>query len=105
MINQDDPIINLLLSDQEHALSQSRSQYVKAKVKTSHHMKKIEETRNAVKEKRKCLTQKQLQLKEDGLEIAELAKAWKSYEKQIKQRASKRRDIELDEDQVMQHYC
>ncbi|KAF6721532.1 Structural maintenance of chromosomes protein 1B [Oryzias melastigma] len=88
------------IRDQEHALSQSRSQYVKAKVKTSHHMKKIEETRNAVKEKRKCLTQKQLQLKEDGLEIAELAKAWKSYEKQIKQRASKRRDIELDEDQM-----
>uniref|UniRef100_A0A3B3HWV7 Structural maintenance of chromosomes 1B n=1 Tax=Oryzias latipes TaxID=8090 RepID=A0A3B3HWV7_ORYLA len=89
------------IRDQEHALSQSRSQYVKAKVNTSHHMKKIEEGRCAVKKKRKCLTHKQQQLKEDQLEITELEKAWKSYEKQVQQEgASKRRDIELNEDQV-----
>lgn len=57
-----------------------------------------------MKKKRKCLTHKQQQLKEDQLEITELEKAWKSYEKQIQQEgASKRRDIELNEDQVMQH--
>uniref|UniRef100_A0A8C7YL96 Structural maintenance of chromosomes protein n=1 Tax=Oryzias sinensis TaxID=183150 RepID=A0A8C7YL96_9TELE len=89
------------IRDQEHALSQSRSQYVKAKVNTSHHMKKIEEGRCAVKKTRKCLTQKQQQLKEDQLEITELEKAWRSYEKQVQQEgASKRRDIELNEDQV-----
>ncbi|NP_001098324.1 meiosis-specific cohesin subunit SMC1 beta [Oryzias latipes] len=88
------------IRDQEHGPSLGLST-VKAKVNTSHHMKKIEEGRCAVKKKRKCLTHKQQQLKEDQLEITELEKAWKSYEKQVQQEgASKRRDIELNEDQV-----
>uniref|UniRef100_A0A3P8SNH0 Structural maintenance of chromosomes 1B n=1 Tax=Amphiprion percula TaxID=161767 RepID=A0A3P8SNH0_AMPPE len=86
---------------QEHILTQSRSQYVKAKVNTSHHMKKAEEARCSLKKSQKLLTIKEQELAEDRQEIVELERTWKNYEKQVReQEATKRRDIELDEDQL-----
>uniref|UniRef100_A0AAQ5YA03 Structural maintenance of chromosomes protein n=1 Tax=Amphiprion ocellaris TaxID=80972 RepID=A0AAQ5YA03_AMPOC len=86
---------------QEHILTQSRSQYVKAKVNTSHHMKKAEEARCSLKKSQKLLTIKEQELAEDRQEIVELERTWKNYEKQVReQEATQRRDIELDEDQL-----
>uniref|UniRef100_A0AAQ5WYV6 Structural maintenance of chromosomes protein n=1 Tax=Amphiprion ocellaris TaxID=80972 RepID=A0AAQ5WYV6_AMPOC len=85
----------------EHILTQSRSQYVKAKVNTSHHMKKAEEARCSLKKSQKLLTIKEQELAEDRQEIVELERTWKNYEKQVReQEATQRRDIELDEDQL-----
>ncbi|XP_078112662.1 structural maintenance of chromosomes protein 1B isoform X1 [Sander vitreus] len=85
---------------QEHILSQCRSQYIKAKVNTSHHMKKAEEVRDALRKSQKLIASKERELTEGRQEISELERTWKNYEKQIQEKgASLGRDVELDEDQ------
>uniref|UniRef100_A0A3Q1H392 SMC hinge domain-containing protein n=1 Tax=Anabas testudineus TaxID=64144 RepID=A0A3Q1H392_ANATE len=86
---------------QEHILSQSRSQYIKAKVNTSHHMKKAEEIRSALKKNRKLQAIKEQELADGRQELAELEKTWRNYEKQVQQEGAFRgRDVELDKDQL-----
>ncbi|XP_071347064.1 structural maintenance of chromosomes protein 1B isoform X2 [Trachinotus anak] len=86
---------------QEHILSQSRSQYIRAKVNTSHHMKKAEKVRDALKKNQKLLAIKKKELAEGRQEIAELERTWRNYEKQVQQQATTRgRDIELEADQL-----
>ncbi|XP_044213194.1 structural maintenance of chromosomes protein 1B isoform X1 [Thunnus albacares] len=85
---------------QEHVLSQSRSQYIKAKVNTSHHKKKAEGVRDALKKSQKLMALKEQELAEDRQEIAELERTWRKYEKQVRKESVSRRDIELDEDQL-----
>uniref|UniRef100_A0A8D0A7S4 Structural maintenance of chromosomes protein 1B-like n=1 Tax=Sander lucioperca TaxID=283035 RepID=A0A8D0A7S4_SANLU len=85
----------------EHILSQCRSQYIKAKVNTSHHMKKAEEVRDALRKSQKLIASKERELTEGRQEISELERTWKNYEKQIQEKgASLGRDVELDEDQL-----
>uniref|UniRef100_A0A7N6FF71 Structural maintenance of chromosomes protein n=1 Tax=Anabas testudineus TaxID=64144 RepID=A0A7N6FF71_ANATE len=85
----------------EHILSQSRSQYIKAKVNTSHHMKKAEEIRSALKKNRKLQAIKEQELADGRQELAELEKTWRNYEKQVQQEGAFRgRDVELDKDQL-----
>ncbi|XP_034735196.1 structural maintenance of chromosomes protein 1B [Etheostoma cragini] len=86
---------------QEHILSQCRSQYIKAKVNTSHHMKKAEEVRDVLRKSQKLIASKERELTEGRQEISELERTWKNYEKQIQEKgASLGRDVELDKDQL-----
>ncbi|XP_074489832.1 structural maintenance of chromosomes protein 1B [Sebastes fasciatus] len=86
---------------QEQILSQCRSQYIKAKVNTSHHMTKAEEIRNALRKSRKQMAGKEQELADGQQEISELERTWRNYEKQVLEKgASLERDIELDEDQL-----
>uniref|UniRef100_A0A3Q3T0Y9 Structural maintenance of chromosomes protein n=1 Tax=Mastacembelus armatus TaxID=205130 RepID=A0A3Q3T0Y9_9TELE len=86
---------------QEHILSQSHSKYIKAKVNTSHHMKKIEEVRNTLKKSQKLLLIKEQKVAEGQQEMGELERTWRNYEKQVQeQEAARGEDVELDEDQL-----
>ncbi|MEQ2175778.1 hypothetical protein GOODEAATRI_021206 [Goodea atripinnis] len=86
-------------SELEHILAQSSSQYIKAKVNTSHHTKKAAEIRDAVKKNGKMLAVKEQELAEGRQEIAELERTWKRYEKQTQEGVARGRDIDLDEAQ------
>uniref|UniRef100_A0A7N8XW47 Structural maintenance of chromosomes protein n=1 Tax=Mastacembelus armatus TaxID=205130 RepID=A0A7N8XW47_9TELE len=89
---------------QEHILSQSHSKYIKAKVNTSHHMKKIEEVRNTLKKSQKLLLIKEQKVAEGQQEMGELERTWRNYEKQVQeQEAARGEDVELDEDQVKRY--
>ncbi|XP_017285706.1 structural maintenance of chromosomes protein 1B [Kryptolebias marmoratus] len=89
---------------QEHTLSQTQSQYIKAKVNTSHHVKKAEEMHETVKKSRKLLAIKEQEVAEGRQEAAELERTWKSYEKQVQEEGAARgRDIELDMDQLKRY--
>ncbi|XP_037624678.1 structural maintenance of chromosomes protein 1B [Sebastes umbrosus] len=86
---------------QEQILSQCRSQYIKAKVNTFHHMTKADEVRNALRKSRKQMAGKEQELADGQQEISELERTWRNYEKQVLEKgASLERDIELDEDQL-----
>ncbi|KAM8893216.1 structural maintenance of chromosomes protein 1B [Spinachia spinachia] len=86
---------------QEHVLAQCRSQYIKAKVNTSHHMKKAEEVREALKKSQKLMAIKEQELAEERQEISELETIWRNYEKLHKKKGtSMERDIELDDGQL-----
>uniref|UniRef100_A0A671TV16 Structural maintenance of chromosomes 1B n=1 Tax=Sparus aurata TaxID=8175 RepID=A0A671TV16_SPAAU len=81
--------------------SQCRSQYIKARVNTSHHVKKAEERRDALRKSQRLMVIKEQELAENQQEITELEGAWRNYEKQVQEKgASRGRDIELDEDQL-----
>ncbi|XP_036962606.1 structural maintenance of chromosomes protein 1B isoform X2 [Acanthopagrus latus] len=89
---------------QEQIHSQCRSQYVKAKVNTSHHMKKAEKLRDALRKSQRLIVNKEQELAENQQEITELERAWRNYEKQVQEKgASRGRDIELDEDQLARY--
>ncbi|KAG7221093.1 hypothetical protein INR49_017534, partial [Caranx melampygus] len=90
------------IRSQEHVLSQTQSQYIKAKVNTSHHMKKTEEVRDALKKSWKLCAIKNQQLAQGQQEIAELERTWRNYEKQ-QQADYHGRSIELKEDQLEQY--
>uniref|UniRef100_A0A8D3E7H2 Structural maintenance of chromosomes protein n=1 Tax=Scophthalmus maximus TaxID=52904 RepID=A0A8D3E7H2_SCOMX len=85
----------------EHALSHSRSQYIKAKVNTSHHTKKVGEVRGALKKSQNLLAMKEQQLAEGRQELTDLDRTWRNYERQVQQQgATHGRDIELEKDQL-----
>lgn len=88
------------VSAQEHIQSQCRSQYIKAKINSSHHKRKAEEVRQALKKSQELMTIKEQELAEEQQEITELEQTWKSYEKQAQEKAIRGRDFQLDEDQV-----
>ncbi|XP_073327965.1 structural maintenance of chromosomes protein 1B [Pagrus major] len=86
---------------QEQIHSQCRSQYIKAKVNTSHHMKKAQELRDALKKSQRLMVIKEQELAENRQEITELERTWRNYEKQVQEKgASRERHVELDEDQL-----
>uniref|UniRef100_A0A8D3CQN5 Structural maintenance of chromosomes protein n=1 Tax=Scophthalmus maximus TaxID=52904 RepID=A0A8D3CQN5_SCOMX len=88
----------------EHALSHSRSQYIKAKVNTSHHTKKVGEVRGALKKSQNLLAMKEQQLAEGRQELTDLDRTWRNYERQVQQQgATHGRDIELEKDQVSRY--
>ncbi|XP_054633264.1 structural maintenance of chromosomes protein 1B isoform X2 [Dunckerocampus dactyliophorus] len=85
---------------QEHILAQSRSQFVKAKVSSSHQLKKIDELRNGIKKRQKLLALKEQEIAEAQQDKVDLEKTWRMYERQFQeQRLSQGMDIELDEEQ------
>ncbi|XP_051916553.1 structural maintenance of chromosomes protein 1B [Hippocampus zosterae] len=85
---------------QEHVLSQSRSHFIKAKVNTSHHLKKIEELQESMKKCQKALARTEQELAEAQREKEELEKTRKVYEERFReQRMSQGMDVELDESQ------
>ncbi|XP_041794643.1 structural maintenance of chromosomes protein 1B [Chelmon rostratus] len=89
---------------QEHVHSQCRSQYIKAKVNTSHHMKKAEEVHGSLRKSQKLMAIKEHELAEARQEITELERTWSNYEKQVQEKgASWGRDIQLDEDQLQRY--
>lgn len=86
---------------QEHVLSQHRSQYVKAKVNSSHHRKKVEEHQQALRMGQKLLAMTESELDEERQEMAQLERAWRRYEKEVQEKSvTGGRDIELDRHQV-----
>uniref|UniRef100_A0A673CCJ5 Structural maintenance of chromosomes 1B n=1 Tax=Sphaeramia orbicularis TaxID=375764 RepID=A0A673CCJ5_9TELE len=90
------------LCTQEHILSQCMSKYIKAKINSSHHMKKAEELRTKLKKNQKLVVIKEQELVEGQQEIIEMEKTWRKYERQ-EQEVTRGRDIELDQDQVSRY--
>lgn len=80
--------------------SQGNSQYIKAKVSSSHLMKKMEQARDALIKAQKHLVTKENELAEGKQQIEELEKSWRTYEEAAREKVSRERDIQLDEDQV-----
>ncbi|XP_077425692.1 structural maintenance of chromosomes protein 1B isoform X2 [Vanacampus margaritifer] len=85
---------------QENVLSQSRSHFTKAKVNTSHHLKKIDELQASAKKSQKVLARVEQELAEVQNEKEELNNTWRIYEEQFREQImSQSRDVELDESQ------
>ena len=94
--------LSLSPSGQEQTLSLRRSQYIKAKVNTSHHLKKVDDTRGALEKSQRMGAKKEEELAEFHQELQELERAWRDYERHAQEELTNRKaDIQLEEEQVI----
>uniref|UniRef100_A0AAZ3P9H7 SMC hinge domain-containing protein n=1 Tax=Oncorhynchus tshawytscha TaxID=74940 RepID=A0AAZ3P9H7_ONCTS len=85
----------------EQTLSLRRSQYIKAKVNTSHHLKKVDDTRGALEKSQRMGAKKEEELAEFHQELQELERAWRDYERHAQEELTDRKaDIQLEEEQL-----
>uniref|UniRef100_A0A674EX09 Structural maintenance of chromosomes protein n=1 Tax=Salmo trutta TaxID=8032 RepID=A0A674EX09_SALTR len=86
---------------QEQTLSLRRSQYIKAKVNTAHHLKKVDDTRGALEKGQRMGAKKEEELAEFHQELQELERAWRDYERHAQEELTDRgADIQLEEEQL-----
>uniref|UniRef100_A0A8C7LVQ5 Structural maintenance of chromosomes protein n=1 Tax=Oncorhynchus kisutch TaxID=8019 RepID=A0A8C7LVQ5_ONCKI len=86
---------------QEQTLSLRRSQYIKAKVNTSHHLKKVDDTHGALEKSQRMGAKKEEELAEFHQELQELERAWRDYERHAQEELTDRKaDIQLEEEQL-----
>uniref|UniRef100_A0A674EYU5 Structural maintenance of chromosomes protein 1B-like n=1 Tax=Salmo trutta TaxID=8032 RepID=A0A674EYU5_SALTR len=85
----------------EQTLSLRRSQYIKAKVNTAHHLKKVDDTRGALEKGQRMGAKKEEELAEFHQELQELERAWRDYERHAQEELTDRgADIQLEEEQL-----
>ena len=78
-----------------------RPQYIKAKVNTSHHMKKAAEARGALQKCQRLMTKKEEELADYRQDLDKLERAWRNYERKVQEeRSSCGVDITLEDEQV-----
>uniref|UniRef100_A0A3B3ZYL3 Structural maintenance of chromosomes protein n=1 Tax=Periophthalmus magnuspinnatus TaxID=409849 RepID=A0A3B3ZYL3_9GOBI len=83
-LQRDTQLLNKSIRAQEQVLSQCQSQYIKAKVNSSHHKKKVEETQVALRRAEEQLELKKQELRQGRQEVEELEEAWRSYDREAK---------------------
>ncbi|XP_059967769.1 structural maintenance of chromosomes protein 1B isoform X2 [Mesoplodon densirostris] len=92
------------LKSLEALLNQKRPQYIKAKENTSHHLKKLDVAKKSIKDSEKQRSKQEDDIKALETELADLDRAWRSFEKQIEEEIlHKGRDIELEASQLDQY--
>ncbi|CAB1322747.1 unnamed protein product [Coregonus sp. 'balchen'] len=86
---------------QEQTLSLRRSQYIKAKVNTAHHLKKVDDAGGALQKGQRTRAKKKEELAEFHQELLELERAWRDYERHAQEEwANRGTDIQLEEEQL-----
>lgn len=93
----------------EASLIQQRPLYIKAKENTSYQIKKVEMSKKSLRDKEKSCDKEKRNIKELEIELNDIEKAWRAFEKkteeELLQRAAR---IELRESQVnweAKKYC
>ncbi|KAJ3596323.1 hypothetical protein NHX12_002732, partial [Muraenolepis orangiensis] len=88
----------------EQKLTQGQSQYIRAKVNTSHHVKKAEKTRVAWQKSDRQRAKREAEMADIKREMEELDAAWMRYERGVQgDGASGGPDIQLEESQLSEY--
>ncbi|XP_051545769.1 structural maintenance of chromosomes protein 1B [Myxocyprinus asiaticus] len=92
------------IRSQEQIRNQQRPQYIKAKVNTSHHEHKVEEASRMLQKNQSQQAKKEQELEELRSELAELERAWRVSERQMKEEEAQRgTGVQLEEAQAEQY--
>ncbi|KAM4883294.1 structural maintenance of chromosomes protein 1B isoform 2-T2 [Thomomys bottae] len=82
-------------------LNVKRPQYIKAKENTSHHLKKLEESKKTIQDGDKQCSKQENDIKVLEKELIDLDNTWKLFEKQVEEKIlHKGEDIELEANQM-----
>lgn len=85
----------------EIILNQKRPQYIKAKEKTSHQIKKVDMAKKKLRDHVKVQAKQEEGKRELEVELAEIDKAWRAFEKKVEEEAQHLgREVLLEESQV-----
>ncbi|XP_026884598.2 structural maintenance of chromosomes protein 1B isoform X3 [Electrophorus electricus] len=89
------------IRSQEQTLSQQQSQYIKAKVNTSHHLSGVEDARAVLQKSQIQQTKKKQGVQELQCELTELEKAWRAYEREAEEWGAQMGvDVQLEDAQL-----
>ncbi|CAL8322239.1 unnamed protein product [Gadus morhua 'NCC'] len=103
-LNREQLAMEKELRAEEQRLTQGQSQYIRAKVNTSHHVKKAEEARVRLQKIHRLRAKREAAMAEVRREMEELDAAWRRCERAMQEAGAPRgQDIQLAEEQVAQY--
>uniref|UniRef100_A0A8C4Z0W7 Structural maintenance of chromosomes protein n=1 Tax=Gadus morhua TaxID=8049 RepID=A0A8C4Z0W7_GADMO len=103
-LNREQLAMEKELRAEEQRLTQGQSQYIRAKVNTSHHVKKAEEARVRLQKIHRLRAKREAAMAEVRREMEELDAAWRRCERAMQEAGAPRgQDIQLAEEQVREY--
>ncbi|NWU71560.1 SMC1B protein, partial [Pterocles burchelli] len=84
----------------EASLIQQKPLYIKAKENTSYQIKKVEMSKKSLRDREKSCDKEKQNIKELEIELNDLEKAWRAFEKKTEEILQRAADIELQESQL-----
>ncbi|XP_060110291.1 structural maintenance of chromosomes protein 1B isoform X2 [Heteronotia binoei] len=100
MLNRDQQHIEKEIKSLEVMLNQKKSQYIKAKERTSHQIKKVDMAKKILKDHLKQQGKQEESKKELEGELIDIDKAWRTFEKKVEEEAlQQEKDVLLEESQ------
>uniref|UniRef100_A0A8C5J1D7 Structural maintenance of chromosomes 1B n=1 Tax=Junco hyemalis TaxID=40217 RepID=A0A8C5J1D7_JUNHY len=101
ILNRDQQHMEKEMKTLEASLIQQRPLYIKAKENTSYQIKKVEMSKRSLRDKEKACDKEKQNIKELEMELSDIEKAWRAFEKKTEEeRMERAEDIELGESQV-----
>ncbi|XP_062448469.1 structural maintenance of chromosomes protein 1B isoform X1 [Rhea pennata] len=101
VLNRDQQHIEREMKTREASLIQQRPLYIKAKENTSYQIKKVEMSKKSLRDKEKYCDKEKQTIKELEIELSDLEKAWRAFEKKTEEEMLLRAaDVELEESQL-----
>ncbi|XP_010182752.1 PREDICTED: structural maintenance of chromosomes protein 1B-like, partial [Mesitornis unicolor] len=99
VLNRDQQHMEREIKTLEASLIQQRALYIKAKENTSYQIKKVEMSKKSLKDKEKSCDKEKQNIKELEMELNDIEKAWRMFEKKTEEKLQKAVHIELRESQ------
>ncbi|KAM6144555.1 structural maintenance of chromosomes protein 1B [Phoenicopterus ruber ruber] len=99
-LNRDQQHMEREIKSLEASLIQQRPLYIKAKENTSYQIKKVEMSKQSLREKEKSCDKEKQNIKELEVELNDIEKAWRAFEKKAEEEILKKAAIELEESQL-----
>ncbi|NWR54407.1 SMC1B protein, partial [Bucorvus abyssinicus] len=84
----------------EASLIQQRALYIKAKENTSYQIKKVEMSKKSLRDKEKSCDKEKQNMKELEIELNDVEKAWRAFEKKAEEMLQRAARVELEESQL-----
>ncbi|NXI42650.1 SMC1B protein, partial [Galbula dea] len=103
LLNRDQQHMERKIKTVEASLIQQRPLYIKAKENTSYQIKKVEMAKKSLRDKEKSCSKEKQNIEELEIELNDIEKAWKTFEKKAEEILQRAADIELGESQL-EHY-
>ncbi|KFQ41592.1 Structural maintenance of chromosomes protein 1B, partial [Nestor notabilis] len=100
VLNRDQQHMERELKTLEASLIQQRPLYIKAKENTSYQIKKVEMSKKLLRDKEKSCDKEKQNIKELEIELNDIEKAWRVFEKEAEEILQRAADIELQESQL-----
>ncbi|XP_075616403.1 structural maintenance of chromosomes protein 1B [Balearica regulorum gibbericeps] len=100
VLNREQQLMEREMKTLEASLIQQRPLYIKAKENTAYQIKKVEMSKKALRDKEKSCDKEKQNIKELEIELNDLEKAWRAFEKKAEEMLQRAADIELGESQL-----
>ncbi|NWS55641.1 SMC1B protein, partial [Chunga burmeisteri] len=101
VLNRDQQHMEREMKTLEASLIQQKALYIKAKENTSYQIKKVEMSKKSLRDKEKSCDKEKQNIKELEVELNDIEKAWRAFEKKFEEEILRRAAyVELEESQL-----